>query len=473
MHKRLEEILHITKGEWVGEKERLTTEITRLSTDTRTLLPGTLFVPLSGERFDGHDFVEEAFAKGAVSSFWKRGKRIPQSLVNAPLILVEDPLTAMQELSSTYRQETGCLIIAITGSNGKTTTKDLITSLLKERYRVHATDGNLNNHIGLPLTLLSMPEKTEIAVVEMGMNHFGELERLSRIARPDMAVITNIGEAHLEYLGTREGIATAKTEILSGMDERGILYYPAEEPLIPATSRFKAFSGKKISCGFTEKGMIQGRVVKDLGLEGTLLEALFNSSQGAGAPSSLKVTIPLPGRHLAQNALYALAIATHLGLTPSEIEKALRSMTHTKMRMQVEKGVNGITLINDAYNASPTSMRAALRFLEELEGYEQKIAILGDMGELGPDAPALHRQIGRELYPGRIDYVFVTGPLAKEYEEGAKEKGYPHVKHFSSREGLIEAVCSLATPTTVVLLKASRFMHFEEIGKAIMREKVE
>lgn len=476
MHKRVKEILDIIEGKWLGEEKGLEGEIFSLSTDTRKITPSSLFVPLKGERFDGHAFVEEALAKGAVASFWQEGLEIPPSLVGGPLILVADPLTALQKVASTYREEINPLVIAITGSNGKTTTKDLVTSLLKIKYRVHATTGNLNNHIGLPLTLLAMPEETEVAVVELGMNHFGELTQLSRIARPDIAVITNIGESHLEFLGSRQGIAEAKTEVLSAMNEEGILFFPADEPLIPATPLFQGFEGRKISCGFTEEAQVKGEITEDLGLEGFCLRLFFPPSidgveKMLGVP--LEVRLPLPGRHLAQNALYALAIATHLGLTQSEIEKGLSSLTRAGMRMQINRGIKGMTIINDAYNASPTSMRAAFSFLAGLTGYDRKIVILGDMGELGPDAPMLHRELGRELAQYGFTHVLVTGTLAKEYEAGAKEQGYSQIELIPDREDLIRRAIVLAGPSTVMLLKASRFMRLEEIGNALLQKNEE
>lgn len=475
MHKKIEDILRMVQGRIVGTLEGESLWIDSVSTDTRTLSPGALFVPLEGERFDGHAFVPEAFSKGAAASFWREGREVPESLRGKPLLFVADPLQAMQEMASAYRQEVDPFLIAITGSNGKTTTKDLITSLLRTRFRVHATSGNLNNHIGLPLTLLEIPEESEIAVVELGMNHFGELEALSKMARPDIAVITNIGESHMAFLGSRQGIALAKTEILSGMDEEGLLFYPIDEPLIPASPLFIDFRGRKIPCGFTENARVKGEIIEDLGLDGFLLRLTFDAfANRAGKSSSpFEMKLPIPGRHLAQNALYALAIATYLGLTTSEMDKGLSSLTMSGMRMQIERGVHGVTLIHDAYNASPTSMMAALRFLAGLKGFSNKIAILGDMGELGEEAPAMHRQIGRQLAALHLSHVFVTGTLAEGYVEGAKEEGYPSITHYHDGEALIREALRFATPDTVILLKASRFMHFEEIGKAFLPDKME
>lgn len=457
MHKTIREIVEIVQGEWLGHNDELDMVVEGVTKDSRIPSVRSLYIPIIGERFDGHQFVQDALANGSIASFWKRAHHFPP--LSGPIILVDDPVHALHRLASHYRQEVGCKVIAVTGSNGKTTTKDLIASVLKQKYITHATIGNLNNHIGVPLTILSMPSNTEVAVIEMGMNHFGEIEGLSKLAKPDYAVITNIGESHLEFLGSRAGIANAKLEILAGMDEKGTLLFPDDEPLIYETEAFKRFPGRKVSCGFSTGDGLQAKLVQDLGLEGTKIE--FESS-------GEKFSIPVPGIHNAQNALYAIGIGTLLHMTSSEINNGLKQSTMTGMRMERLTGKNGVTIINDAYNASPTSIRAALRFFANLQGWKRKIVVLGDVGELGSYGPKMHEELGGELNPSLFPLVFVTGTLCKHMVVGAVNKGYNQVIHFEHKVALIEHLKPYLDKDTIILLKASRFMKFDQIVNALM-----
>lgn len=458
MRKQLAEIIHIIGGEWLGGEESVQQMVTGISTDSRKVEADTLFVPIIGENFDGHKFVHDALEKGAIMALWKRDHTIDPP-PNSPILVVTDPLESLQRLAHHYRKQVGCRVVAITGSNGKTTTKDIISGMLEVKYRTHANIGNLNNEIGMPLTLLAMPEDTEVAVLEMGMNHFGEIELLSRIAEPDVAIITNIGDAHIEHLGSRAGIAAAKLEILTGMNEHATLLYPRNEPLITAADAFQQFHGKMLSCGVDGHYDRALSIVENQGLAGLLIEDRETHEQ---------YHLPIPGIHNAQNAAYAIAVGTLFHMSASEMREGLAHVSLSKMRMELIEGKNGVTIINDAYNASLLSMRAALRFLADLQKWSHKVVVLGDIGELGSYGPSTHQELGMALDPKEFPIVFVTGDLSKHIVEGAQQAGYQQVKHFETKEKLIAELQPYLNPETIILFKASRFMELEKVVQALV-----
>lgn len=426
-----------------------------VSTDSRTMSQGNLFIPLAGVRFDGHQYVEEVMAKGAAASLWQMDHPNPPKGV--PLIFVENTLTALQELARSYRSVLPVRVIGITGSNGKTTTKDMVASILSTTYRVHKTQGNLNNHIGLPLTLLQLDETTEMAVVEMGMSSRGEIEFLSKLAMPEAAIITNIGESHLMQLGTREEIAKAKLEILSGLQEDGLFVYNGDEPLLDQLT-FKA-NNKYLRFGEKQ--------ANDLYPVGVMID-----SEQAGTyfrsnlPNSSTYFIPLLGVHNVINALAAIAVSKYMGVAESDIAAGLKTMKATGMRIEKVKCASGLTILNDAYNASPTSMRAALELLHELKGYGKKIIVLGDMLELGDQEERFHREIGGLLDPEVIDYVFTCGELARfiALEAEGKHTFMPErIIYLEDKDEIVRRIGAVAEANDVLLVKASRGMRFETI----------
>lgn len=458
MNKTIAELIEITGGTWLGPPTQLHSTITAVCTDSRAVDPESLFIPIIGENFDGHQFVQEALGRGAKVALWKRNHTLnPPS--NLPIILVDDPLTALHSLAKQYLEQVGCRVIAITGSNGKTTTKDIISSIMRVRYRTHATQGNFNNEIGLPLTLLQMPADTEVVVLEMGTNHFGEIELLSRLAKPEAAVITNIGDAHIEYLRSRAGIAEAKLEILAGMDDRGTLFYLGSEPLFSASHTFKQYQGQKVSCGVDGDFDRSVTIVENQGLSGLVLQDQTDNEQ---------YHLPIPGPHNAFNAAFGIAVGAHFDLSPVEIRTGLAQVNLSKMRMELVRGKSGVTIINDAYNASLLSMKAALHFLAELTGWQRKIVVLGDIGEVGEHGPEIHRQLGQELDPAIFPYVYVTGTLSKHIVEGASLNGYTQVQHFDTKEQLTTALESIVDKNTILLVKASRFMQLESIVQSLL-----
>lgn len=426
-------------------------------TDSRTVSPGGLFVPLPGERFDGHAYVEETLRAGAAGSLWQADRAL--SSPSAPLIIVEDTYAALQQLAAAYLAEGRVEVVAVTGSNGKTTTKDLIASVLSQRYRVHKTDGNFNNHIGLPLTVLSMPQETEIAVLEMGMSGRGEIELLSNLARPDVAVITNIGDAHLLQLGSREEIARAKLEITAGLRDGGLLVCQGDEPLIDL-ALCERESGDRIRLlrfGLGERCDLQLLSMRT-DANGTAFAVPSARGQGESV-----FHIPLLGRHNALNAMAALAVGRRFGLTDEQIAAGLAGARISGMRFERHNTPEGWIVLNDAYNASPTSMRAALSVLADMKG-GRRIAVLADMLELGPQEAELHFEIGAALTPDKVDVLLTYGELGRHIAEGAR-RGLPSeaVRSFQDKMSLRTYLMQEVRPGDIVLVKASRGMKLEEV----------
>lgn len=431
-----------------------------VSKDTRTIAAGNLYIPIIGERFDGHDFVLEASRAGASATLWQQDRGEPPEGV--PAIVVDDALAALQRLAARYREQLPVRIVGVTGSNGKTTTKDMIAAVLAEKYKVHKTEGNLNGDIGLPLTILQMDEETELAVLEMGMRGIGEIDLLTRIARPEAAVITMIGEAHLERLGSRTGIARAKLEILAGLPEGGLFVCNGDEPLLEALLP-EAVKPPVLTC--VRFGAGPGNELWPHLLSTDADGATFRLNGEAGP----EFWIPLPGRHNAVNAMAAVAIGERFGLSDREIAAGLRAMRPTGMRIERMRGASGLTVLNDAYNASPASTLAALDLLKELRGYGRKIVVLGDMLELGAGEEQFHREIGASLSPDAFDYVFAYGPLSRYTADEAGTAFPPErVRWFDDKEAMALEIAKVASPSDIVLVKGSRGMRLEEAVRHLL-----
>ncbi|MFE4711268.1 UDP-N-acetylmuramoyl-tripeptide--D-alanyl-D-alanine ligase [Paenibacillus sp. NPDC056722] len=431
-------------------------EVTGVVTDSRKIVPACLFVPLVGEKFDGHDYGAASLAAGAAGTLWQRDRGpAPEGGV----ILVEDTLIALQKLSASYLDIVKPQVVAITGSNGKTTTKDIVTALLESQYKVHKTQGNFNNHIGLPLTILSMASDTEVAILEMGMSGRGEIALLASLAPPDIAIITNIGESHLLQLGSRKEIARAKLEIAEGLKPGGLLVYNGDEPLLAEVMEEPGFQAPQ------EMRTFRFGLAAD---NDDYPTGMMTHSAGMSFTSHLHAdrafTLPLPGRHNVVNALAALAVARHFGITEEHIEQGLGGLRLTGMRIEVISVPCGLTLLNDAYNASPTSMRAAIDVIQAMKSSGSKIAVLGDMLELGPEEERYHREIGSYLNAEELDFVFTFGPLSTHIAEAAtKTFGPDRVFAFTDKASLTELLIAKSTPRDIVLFKGSRGMRLEEV----------
>ncbi|MEZ7173635.1 UDP-N-acetylmuramoyl-tripeptide--D-alanyl-D-alanine ligase [Sporosarcina sp. OR05] len=434
--------------------------VTGASIDSRTVSPGDLFIPFRGEQVNGHQYVQQAIEKGAVAALWMKDE--PNAPTTIPLLFVDDPEQALQQLARAFRKELTCKFIGITGSNGKTSTKDLMASALAPYFNVQKTEGNFNNELGLPLTILNLKEDTEIAVLEMGMSGFGEISFLSTLAEPHYVVITNIGEAHLQDLGSREGIAKAKFEIIDGLQKGGKLFYDGDEPLLQTlvdqTPELEAVSfgyGQSNDLAITE--IISG----DTGSQFTVAGVLSGS-----------FTIPVYGAHQVKNALAAILVSNELRLDGKQIASALMQSKLTDMRMQPLVADNGALLINDAYNAAPTSMQAALQFLHETSLRSKKWAVLGDMLELGDNERHYHESIAEQLRTIELEGILLYGPRMKWLYEELQNNGEQTTVVWSENqyEPLIEKLQSLTDEHTIVLFKGSRGMALETIVKALEKQ---
>ena len=418
--------------------------------DSRLVEPGQLFVALIGAR-DGHDFVPMAMEKGAAAVLGQR------QLPGVPMIVAEDSLAALGDIARGYRENVvpHIPVVGVTGSVGKTTTKEMIACALASGLRTQKTEKNFNNNIGLPMTVLDLRPDTQAAVIEMGMNHFGEISYLTRIARPDVAVITNIGTMHIENLGSREGICRAKLEILEGLRRDGVLILNGDEPLLrqAQTGRRTLFFGLDTECDLTAEDIDEHE-------EGIRFTAL-------GLGQRVPVDLSALGRHYIYNSLSALLAARCLGLPMEGAARALRGFTNTGNRQRIFQK-NGYTVIADCYNAGPESMAAALSILAGRRTEGRRIAVLGDMLELGEHGPAAHAKVGA-LAAQCADLVLTYGPLSRGTAAAAGEKG----RGFDTHEALVEALLAEARPGDVLLFKGSHGMHMEKVLEAFLERTKE
>ena len=425
-------------------------EVTGVTIDTRTVREGDLFVPFRGERSNGHDYVQQAIEAGAAAVLWQADE--PNPPIDVPLIMVEDTELALQELARQYRTEHQATFIGITGSNGKTSSKDIVAGLLAPYFKVQKTQGNFNNQLGLPITVLNLDEDAEVAVLEMGMSGFGEIEFLTKLARPHIAIITNIGEAHMQDLGSREGIAKAKFEISTGLVPNGILFYDGDEPLLQAliTEHMdtKAF-GMQTTNDLYATDILATEAGSEFTVHGVIEE---------------QVIISVLGEHQVKNALGAMLVAQHIGLTPAQIKQSLAQVTLTDMRMQlVPKG--DVLFINDAYNAAPTSVRAAIEFMKSTTIRPKKWLVLGDMLELGPNELAYHAELSDVIDPAHIETVLLYGPRMRVLYEELTRKFSDANLYYAAEDisALANIIDQSATNETLVLIKGSRGMKLERL----------
>lgn len=420
-----------------------------ISTDTRTVKPGDLFVALIGERFNGHDFLTKAVASGAAGLVVQ--DVCPAGPLKLPVITVGNTLNALQNIARFHRLRYSIPVIAITGSNGKTTTKDMTAAILASRRSVLKTQANYNNEIGLPLTLLNLTEKHEAAVVEMGMRGLGEIKELAGIALPTVGVITNVGETHMELLGSLDNIAAAKAELVEAIPPEGLIVLNADNPYVLAMAG-KA-RGRVLTYGLTEQADIRASEVV-LGDGGST----FTCHVGV---ETFPVTVPALGRHNVFNALAAISVGSALGLQPADIQRGLAAFETAAMRLAVSK-VSDYVVINDAYNASPASMAAAVDTLVDIAP-NRAVAVLGDMLELGDIAVEAHRHIGRRLANSGTGLVVTVGELAGEIAGAAREHGVQEVFACRDHAAAKQILADKLRPGDTILIKGSRGMKMEQI----------
>lgn len=424
----------------------------RVSTDSRSIKAGDVFVALVGDKFDGHDFLAQVSAAGAAAVVVSKKPEDPAAL-HCAVIEVPDTLLALQSLARGHRRLLNPLIIGITGSNGKTSTKDFLGAVMSRKYHVSSTLGNLNNHIGVPLTLLAMDESHECGVVEMGTNHPGEIPLLAAIAEPTAAVITNIGIAHIENFGTRSGIALEKGSLAEAVPANGVV-------ILHANDEFTASIASRCKAKVLRAGVNTGEVhatLQDQSAAGTLFSLAFPDG------SKVEVVLPIPGEHMVANAALAAACAWHHGISAEDIAEALAAVKLTKGRVQI-KNLRGIVFLDDSYNANPDSMRAGIQTLATMKTAGRKIAVLGRMGELGPFAESGHRSVGENVAEAKLDAVFTIGDEAALISSTAAE-GHSGIvsNNFSSHEEAASFLRGWLRDGDAVLLKGSRSAAMEKV----------
>ena len=448
----LRDALNAVGGRYYGDEAALDAQITQVTSDSRTAGSGALFIALKGSRVDGHDFMAGCLEKGAVACLTEREPAPSEQ----PAIRVDSTLSATGALAAWHRSRFDIPVIGITGSVGKTTTKEMIAAVLSQRFNTHKTQKNLNNELGVPWTLMRLDDGHQVSVVEMGISDFGEMRRLTRMVRPSIAVFSVIGDAHLEFLGDRQGVMRAKGEIFEGMDENGLAVLNGDDAILR-----ECHPGmRRTTYGLGEGCDVQGVNVRNRGEEGIELTI----RHGGGA---FDAVIPAFGSHLVYAALAAAAVGLELGLTGDEIARGIANYQTVGDRARIIH-CGGLTVVSDCYNANPNSCRAALESLAGLKA-DRRVCILGDMLELGPDTGRMHREVGAFAAEAGIDLVIGCGPLARHIADGAIDCS-GNALYFESKAALLEALDGLIRPGDCVLVKASHSMAFEEIVKRLTGE---
>lgn len=449
----VKEIAEVTGGVWLNPTEKAPL-VTAVGTDSRKVEPGSLFLPWVGERFDGHDFIDKALDAGAAGCLCAK---VPQNLRSDKFyVQVADTRLALKALAAAYRSRFNIPVVQITGSVGKTTTKEMVASVLGAKLRVWKTQGNFNNDIGTPLTLLGLDETHEAAVIETGMNHFGEIEYLGEMVQPDVAVISNVGDAHIEFLGSREGILQAKCEIFKHLKFGGAAILNGDDALLNTVELpFTTLRcGKSAGCG------VRIDEIADHGVNGITCTVTTEKE-------TYPLEIPAPGEHMAYAAAIAVAVGETLGLSREEIVRGVAAYEPSGSRMRVVRLKEERIVLDDCYNANPQSVTAALEILAKTE-CEHRVAVLGDMGELGELTSQAHYNIGALCAMLGINYVIAIGTKAARIADGAIMSS-GEVLHFATKEEAIACVKERLTPGTVMLVKASHSMHFDTLVEELRR----
>ncbi|HOQ06188.1 MAG TPA: UDP-N-acetylmuramoyl-tripeptide--D-alanyl-D-alanine ligase [Clostridiales bacterium] len=451
---KISEIMEATQGKLQGGDSSVL--VGDISTDSRKINPGSLFIALKGERFDGNDFLTEAFANGAVAVMTDReAADFPGRIV----IKVEDTLKALHDLALYYRDRFDIPFVGITGSVGKTSTKDMVACALGARYNVLKNEGNLNNEIGVPLTIFRLEPGHEAAVIEMGMSGFGEIRALTRIVKPKVGIITNIGLSHIEKLGSRQDILRAKLELIEGLQPDGVLILNGDDVMLNGVKDL--LEVRTVSYGLEEDVDYQAYNIRSKGEKGTDFNIKLDGNE-------YNVHVPAPGVHNVYNALAALAAGHELGVPADLLISGIAGYTPGSMRLNILKS-NGLTVINDAYNASPQSVKAAIDVLNEIEA-ERRIAVLGDMLELGSWSTVAHKETGAYVAGSRTDMIITVGQAAAHIAEGAMEAGFPGsgIVVLANNGEAIRYLQDIIREGDAILVKGSRGMMMEEIVNSLI-----
>ena len=463
MNLKIKDILKCTNGKLIiGDIEK---ECTNYSKDTRTIKKGDTYIGIKGEKFDGSSFWKDALNNGAetvIINNIKLEEIEEYEKQNKNIIQVEDTIKAIGEMASykmkIQKEKYNLKVVGVTGSVGKTSTKDIIANVLSKKYKVLKTEGNNNNHIGLPLTILRL-QNEEIAVIEMGMNHLGEISYLTKIAKPDIAVITNIGTSHIGNLGSRENILKAKLEILEGMDKKKIVINNDNDLLN------KWYLENKNNIEIHTFGIKNNSEFK---AENIKLKENSSEFICENKNEKMSIEVPVGGEHFILNALCGLTVGKLLNLNNEEIKNGIKDFKLTAKRMEINHLKNNITIINDSYNASYESMKASISNLKNMNG-ERKIAVLGDMFELGDFSEKLHRGVGTEIYKNKIDKLYLIGNYSKFIGEEAEKEGYKkeNIFYFENKDELFNNLKNNLKSGDIVLIKASNGMKLFEIAEKL------
>lgn len=444
----LENIAQVCDGTYYGSADKLQEEITSIITDSRKAENGCLFVPIVGERVDAHKFIPQVMAAGALATL---SERVLED-ADFPYIVVESSLQAVKDIAEFYLKQLQIPVVGITGSVGKTSTKEVIASVLSQKYRTLKTQGNFNNELGLPLTVFRLRDEDEMAVLEMGISDFGEMTRLAKIARPDTCVITNIGTCHLENLGDRDGVLKAKTEIFKFLRPDGHIVLNGDDDKLATVKGHEEI--KPVFFGMDKDCQVYGDEIVSRGLKG--MTCMIHMGDTA-----FKVDIPMPGRHMVYNALAAAAVGNIYGLTTEQIKTGIESLEPISGRFRMIE-TDKFLIVDDCYNANPMSMKASLDVLQD--GAGRRVAVLGDMGELGENEVQLHEEVGEHAGKCDIDVLICTGNLCKKMAEKAQQTN-PELKviYEPDRESLLADLKKFVQNGDTILVKASHFMKFEEV----------
>lgn len=459
-HMSLQEITTACGGQYFGSEELLSLEVSGVAIDSRKIEEGYLFIPIKGARVDGHDFIPQVMEKGALCTL---SERVLENYTHS-YILVDSCEQALKDIAEHYRKSLDIKVVGITGSVGKTSTKEMIASVLEQKYNVLKTAGNFNNEIGLPLTIFNIREEHNIAVLEMGINHFGEMHRLTKMARPDVCVITNIGLCHLENLIDRDGILKAKSEIFDYMRPNAAIVLNGDDDKLITVTEVKGQTPKFFGLSTGLDAFADN--IHNHSLKGTTC-TLHMGEQ------SIDVLIPIPGQHMIYNALAGALVGKEFGLTPEEIKAGIECLTPVSGRNNMIE-TESLLIIDDCYNANPISTCASLDVLSTADS--RKVAILGDMFELGENEIDLHRQVGMHAAEKGIDLLICIGQLSKNTAQGAKsacsETCKINVCHFDTKADFLSQTEKLLKKGDTILVKASHGMEFPEIIKYLQDMKV-
>lgn len=456
---KLQEIAMAVSGELLNDSEKFII-VKKVSTDTRTLNKGDLFIPLIGKKFNGHDFLNAAQEKGAYAAliqkkYWQKSNKLELKI---PIILVEDTLKALQDLAHYHRSKYNIPVIAVTGSNGKTSTKDIIAAVLEQKLNVVKSQGSFNNEIGLPLTLLEINNDTQAVVVEMGMRGLGQINELSYIAKPTIGIVTNVAPVHIEILKTIENIASAKGELVRNIDKPGKVFLNGEDSWC---IKMKDWTTAEVNFfGFNNNCKYQAEI-----MEMDFYKSKFKLKING---QTKDMEIPIPGKHNILNSLAAVGVAYELGFDLDTISSGLKAVVISEKRLEKIYLSNGIILINDTYNANPTSMKASIDILSAAK-CDRRIAVLGDMYELGEYEIEGHLSVGRHVWLNGIDMLVTIGKLGKFIAQGALDSGMPEerVYSFTDNHGTIEFLKKIISQGDIILFKGSRAAKIEEVVKQL------